>query len=563
MRRWKSDGEIPPPAATPPPGGALQSSQPAKPAPPHTPSPPASGNRSVAVAPTAVAPVVSAKEPAGETAAAEQSSSRWLRDDRVPAWLVSLILHAAIVLLLAILTTGGGDNGDGDMLTMGWTSDVAALPLMRLESTAAEFEQADDSTAAAEPIQVAVVPEQAAVQVNSPTATPTPVTLDSPLRALSGGSDASSLMVNLAGGRLGDRSGAGRSAAVASGATTAASEAAVDDALRWLAAHQHNDGGWSFRLTDPHGPCKGECKNPLKNPDDAPTPRTAATGLALLAFLGAGHTHKSGEYAEVVRHGIYFLRSQAGETSFGIDLQNGSMYGHGIASFALAEAYVLSEDEDLRDLLEGATMYCASAQNQQGGWGYIPGGPGDITLTGWQIMALKTAEQRGITSPTEVIPRAKEFVLSLSNESRNRFGYKTPEPRLSTTAIGLVLQLYFGHQPDETPMTEGLDWLASKGPSPTWPVEKGPPLTNVYYDYYAMLALHHSQHVGRMDFARALRDHLLATQASEGHEAGSWHFEDRYGSVGGRLYTTAMCALILQTPYRYVPLTGTDKPFKL
>lgn len=500
---------------------------------------------------------------ADETPAAGQTPSRWLRDDRVPAWLVSLILHVAIVLLLAMLTTGGGDTGDGEMLSMGWSPDAAALPLMRLESTAAELDQADDSSAAPEPVNVAIAPEQSLVHVTSPTATSTPITTDSPLRALSGGVESLSLAINLSGGRLGDRSGAGRSAAVASGAATVKSEAAVDDALRWLAAHQHNDGGWSVRLTDPHGPCKGECKNPLKNPDDAPTPRTAATGLALLAFLGAGHTHQSGEYAETVRHGIYFLRSQARDTSFGTDLQNGSMYGHGIASFALAEAYVLTADEELRELLEGVTMYCASAQNQQGGWGYIPGGPGDITLTAWQIMALKTAEQREITSPTEVIPRAKAYVLTLANESRNRFGYKTPDPKLSTTAIGLVLQLYFGHQPGETSMTEGLDWLAENGPSPTWPVKQGPPLTNVYYDYYAMLALHHSQHVGRMDFARTLRDHLLATQATEGHEAGSWHFDDRYGSVGGRLYTTAMCALILQTPYRYLPLSGTDQPFEL
>ncbi len=461
----------------------------------------------------------------------------------------------AVVLLLAMLTVGGGGDGRGEALRLGWTSDESDAPLMRLESEANELEQADEATAAAEPIQVAISPDQMTLQVDSPTAKPNPVVPDSPLRALSGGSDASSLMVNLAGGRLGDRSGAGRSAAVASGAATFESEAAVDDALRWLAAHQHNDGGWSFRLDDPHGPCQGECKNPLKNPDDAPTPRTAATGLALLAFLGAGHTHQSGEYSETVRRGIYFLRGQQLPSDYGVDLRStqGSMYGHGIASFALAEAFALTGDEDLRDLLEGATMYSAWAQNRQGGWGYQPGGPGDITLTAWQIMALKTAEQREISSPTDVIPRAKQYVLSLANPERNRYGYKTPEPRLSTTAIGLVLMLYFGHQPGETEMTEGLDWIAFKGPSPT----------DVYYDYYAMLALHHSQHFGRMDFARTLRDHLLATQATEGHEAGSWHFVDRYGSVGGRLYTTAMCALILQTPYRYVPLSGSEKPFKL
>ena len=264
----------------------------------------------------------------------------------------------------------------------------------------------------------------------------------------------------------------------------------------------------------------------------------------MLAFMGAGNTHKSGKYAENVRRGIYYLRSQARETTLGIDLQNGSMYGHGIATLALAEAYVLTSDPDLRDIVAGTTFLCSGAQHGSGGWGYLPGGPPDITLTAWQVIALKTAEQRGIAIPTKVFPDAKSFLTTLVDKLGVRYGYKTPEPKLSTTAIGILLQLYFGMLPGQTEIREGLDWIAEEGPSPT----------NVYYNYYAMLAMHHSRHEGNMDFAKKLRAHLLSTQSQEGHERGSWHFPDQYGSVGGRLYTTAMCALILQTPYRYVPL---------
>lgn len=477
---------------------------------------------------------------------------RWLRDDRVPAWLISLILHLILVLLLAMLSMAAGGSGNQLSLTVGRAESSTASPLVRMEATDTAVESSDEPSAAPLAVDAAVSLEQAAIAVTSPAAS---APSDLPIDPLADRWDQPTLSLarNLSGGRLGDRSGRGRSAAVAAGDATVASEAAVDEALRWLAAHQHNDGGWSFRLDDPHGPCDGQCKNPLKNRDDAPIPRTAATGLALLAFLGGGHTHHRGEYAETVGRGIYYLRGQARETSFGTDLQNGSMYGHGIATLALAEAFVLTGDEDLRELVEGTTMFCASAQHAQGGWGYVPGGPADITLTAWQIVALKTAEQQKIWSPSKVIPSAKGFVQTLANESRSRFGYKSPDPQLSTTAMGLLLQLYFGHLPGETGMAEGLDWISAQGPSPT----------DVYYDYYAMLALHHSRHWGRMDFARTLREHLVATQARGGHEAGSWHFRDRYGSVGGRLYTTALCTLILQTPYRYVPISDADQPFKL
>lgn len=507
--------------------------------------------------PGATRPADAASPPAtqnsdGPSGGGSAEARRWLRDDCVPAWLVSLILHLALVLLLAMLSIAAAGGGNELTLTVGSSDTRSNAPLLRIDAAEPAIEPSDDSSAAPQPLDAAVSLERAAVTAPASAAPVSSGPRLDPFADL-GHESPLSLAMSLSGGRLGDRSGRGRSAAVAAGDATAESEAAIEGALEWLAAHQHRDGGWSFRLDDPHGPCDGKCANPLKNPDDAPTPRTAATGLALLAFLGGGHTQRSGEYAETVQRGIYYLRGQARETSFGIDLQNGSMYGHGIATLALSEAFVLTGDEDLRELVEGTTMFCASAQHTQGGWGYVPGGPADITLTAWQIVAIKTAEQQKIWSPSEVIPSAKAFVQTLANESRNRFGYKSPEPQLSTTAMGLLLQLYFGHRPGETGMAEGLDWISAEGPSPT----------DVYYDYYAMLALHHSRHRGRMDFARVLREHLVATQARGGHEKGSWNFPDRYGSVGGRLYTTALCTLILQTPYRYVPMSEADKPFKL
>ncbi|MFM2094285.1 MAG: hypothetical protein RIS70_1409, partial [Planctomycetota bacterium] len=55
-----------------------------------------------------------------------------------------------------------------------------------------------------------------------------------------------------------------------------------------------------------------------------------------------------------------------------------------------------------------------------------------------------------------------------------------------------------------------------------------------------------------------MRNFLVATQSREGHEAGSWFFVDQHGNAGGRLYTTAMCIMILEVYYRHMPLYGED-----
>ena len=101
-------------------------------------------------------------------------------------------------------------------------------------------------------------------------------------------------------------------------------------ALEYLSRHQRHDGSWSFDLT--LDPCNGQMPQQQKALRPDPTPPTAATGLAVLAFLGAGHTHTgNGPYAEQVRRGLYYLRGVVKESEQGFDWQTGSMYGHGIA----------------------------------------------------------------------------------------------------------------------------------------------------------------------------------------------------------------------------------------
>ena len=171
------------------------------------------------------------------------------------------------------------------------------------------------------------------------------------------------------------------------------SEAAVERGLKWLLAHQHEDGSWHFNFDGP--PCDGLCRNPGT---EAST--TAATALALLPFYGAGYTHKDGPYNEQVNKGLYYLASRMLISPNGGDLEEGTMYAQGLSTIVLCEAYNMSKDDKLRQFAQSAINFIVYAQDKQGGgWRYFPQSPGDTSVTGWQLMALKSGQMAGSKFP--------------------------------------------------------------------------------------------------------------------------------------------------------------------
>jgi hypothetical protein len=319
------------------------------------------------------------------------------------------------------------------------------------------------------------------------------------------------------------------------------SEMAVERGLRWLMAHQHKGGGWRFDLGASQ--CQGACRNPgkLEYP-------TAATALGLLPFLGAGYTHREGEYQEVVRRGIYYLLSQAKKSGQGLDLQQGTMYGQGLSALVLCEAYAMTGDETLKEPAQKALNFIAFAQDKQGGgWRYDPGKPGDTTVSGWQLMALKSGQMARLSIPSPAIGLVKKFLDSVQYEAGARYKYMATGPRDShtTTAIGLLMRMYTGWDRNAA-MYRGIGYLLKWGPS----------TTDIYYNFYAAQVVHHWGGPEWDAWNSKLRDYLVRTQAGQGHEAGSWHFPDPNGDQAGRLYSTAMAVMTLEVYYRFLPLYG-------
>lgn len=510
--------------------------------------------------PTAAAVAPRPPSPGATSAKIMQAGGRtarrtraWLREDgRAPAWFVSMVLHTLLLVLLALFTyRRPGRPAIAIEARRVDSSPTFALQVHRRSDDHLNHE----SALAPEPANVEIAPSVLAPP--SPLRKPSnnAVIDDASLAGLGGGPTAADIpLLRLPGGGLSGRTEEAREKLGRRYGATPQSERAVEEGLRWLAEHQRPNGSWSFDLS--LDPCNGRCRH--SKTGESPTPPTAATGLALLAFLGAGYTHQSGPYTEQVRRGIYYLRSEARESEAGYDLQRGSMYGHGIALMALAEALAMTGDADRRDadlvdLVHRTAWFTVIAQHRNGSWGYVPGSPGDTTLTGWQTLSLLAAKRTGAPLQTDTLRNARGFVLSTSPEKEYSFGYQGPPGEPTTTAIGLTLMLYLGESPDYTPFYNALTRLG----------ERGPLLTNVYHDYYGTLALHHSRHPSWDGWNKKLRDYLIAEQATEGHERGSWHFPDRWGDVGGRLYTTAMSIMILEVYYRYLPLYAEIDEFPL
>lgn len=475
-------------------------------------------------------------------------------DQRLPASLISTIIHTLILIILALLSYETGSRRNSPIASrQGQPSQEVRLQQLQTDADS----MVGGAMTVDRTVKIEIKPTTVPLEVLSPKQ-PRPLEALLALPDLSLRSSTARGTIRLPGdGGLHKRTPEGRKENGDRYGATPESERAVDLALAYLAAHQRQDGSWSFDLK--LNPCNGQCRHSKKENSGTATPVTGATGLALLAFLGAGHTHqKNGPYQETVRRAIYYLRAIASEVDAGYDWQRGSMYGHGIALMALEEALCMTRDgnqydSDLLDLVQKGASFTCIAQHDSGAWGYVPGSPGDVTVTGWQVLSLVGARKGGAALKTNTLPDAKDFLMSTREGRDYWFGYNSPPGEPTTSAIGLTLMMYLGQSPFQTPFQMALTKLASDGPLPN----------NIYHNYYATLALHHSRHHMWDQWNRTLRDHLVRTQEQTGHEMGSWHFPDKWGDIGGRLYTTALCAMTLEVYYRFMPLYDSDELFPL
>ena len=335
---------------------------------------------------------------------------------------------------------------------------------------------------------------------------------------------------------------------------TAATEAAVKSALKWLADNQAADGHW-----DPRSHGGGKETNVLGRDRQGAGGHadSAMTGLSLLAFLASGHTHLDGPYHEDVRRGLeYLMRIQAADGNLaGQAAPFEFMYSHAMASCALSEAYGMTHDERLREPVRRAVGYTLKAQDPVGGgWRYRPGDAGDTSQLGWQLMTLKSAELAGIPIPDNARQGIIRYLRSVSSgKYGGRASYRPSEQTSRTmTAEALVCWQFLGLPRQNPACDEAGDFLLDELP--------GDGQSNLYYWYYATLGMYQLQGDHWQRWNAALRDVLVRRQEKDGPQAGSWNTDDLWGGHGSRVYTTALATLTLEVYYRFLPLYADVAP---
>ena len=318
-------------------------------------------------------------------------------------------------------------------------------------------------------------------------------------------------------------------------------------ALDWLDAAQAPDGSW----------------DPQKwgGQDDY---RVGLTGLALLAFTGAGETPTAGPHARAVQRSLtYLLRQQSKSGRFG-PFFSGAPYNHGIVTVALLETYARTRDARLRTPLAHAVHFIKSRQDNRGGWGYLaPDVSTNTSITAWQLHALLLADSLGWSDRNATARKGLTWLEGVVDPS-GRAGYRRSgdHPYGSRTltamtafclAVGTVREV---GRDDVVPKV--LDALVHVASESTHEVD--------YYEWYfltyALGAARRAVLGGSPELtplAAGLHTALLERQVKTGPNSGSWEPSDRWGRAGGRVYATAMAALSLQADRRAAGLLARPK----
>lgn len=317
--------------------------------------------------------------------------------------------------------------------------------------------------------------------------------------------------------------------AAAQETSAAEHDAAVERGLVYLARTQGRDGSW-----------------------EGGGPKVAMTGLSLMAFLSAGQVPEVGRHGVVVRNAIDFLLRQAPDDGYWGSLDNSRMYGQGIVTLALAEAYGVEPDEARRRrmlvaLRRGVKVILdAQAVEKQpphaGGWRYEPKSPdSDLSLSGWNALALRACQNIGVEVPKEAVDQAVAYVLKCYREDGGGFAYQPGQnATASMTGVG-VLNLYLLSDGEHEAALAARQLLSETR------IEQRTRFAYYALYYTTQAAFQLGEPVWGTVWSRT-RQLLIGLQEEDGGWPASTTAEEP-----GRVYTTSMSVLTLTVPYRLLP----------
>ncbi len=305
-------------------------------------------------------------------------------------------------------------------------------------------------------------------------------------------------------------------------------EQSVDKALAFLSAMQEPDGAWQV----------WNARSP------------AVTSLAVMAFLSAGHVPDEGPYGAAITKGIRWVLARQQRSGLISGDSGMEMYHHGISTLMLAEVMGMTDAKlakELRPKLEKAVSIILIAQNiqpnvYQGGWRYgVQNFDADLSVTGWQLLALRAAKNVGCDVSAERIDLALDFILRARDASSGGFCY-TPGSHVTMSCTGtgvLALELAGKARRHSREALQAGSYILKHPPH--W--------GDTHFSYAVYYCSQATFQLGNnyWNYYRPLMHKVLFDNQQQN---GSWVGSDDVGPA----YNTAMHVLALTVEYRFLPI---------
>jgi prenyltransferase beta subunit len=302
----------------------------------------------------------------------------------------------------------------------------------------------------------------------------------------------------------------------------------IERGLAYLASIQRKDGGFD-------------------------TDTTGIAGLCGMTFLAKGYLPGDDKYGGNIDRVIDYILANTNDKGIFGKTTGGYMYSHGICTLFLTEVSGMVDEvrqEKIDEVLPKAVQVILTSQGDQGGWAYAAlKGDHDLSISGWQLMSLRSARLNGAPVPSESIKRAVKYVLKRNDAKKGTFGYMdTHSHSVTLTGAGILcLELCGEH---------GNPVIDRAGNYLMGVYEKLPKDPHAVYGlYYTAQGLFQLGGIRWERFSKWMYDYWIPLQ----NKNGSFAIGEGKLADSEVTYKTAMTVLAFSVPYRLLPIYQRDE----